>query len=258
MCLLVLAWRHHQRHRLIFAGNRDEFHARPTAPADWWDQPAGLLAGRDLQAGGTWLGVTRRGRFAVVTNFRDMADSPPAAPSRGGLITDFAAWPDTTGTFVDALGRRAEQFAGFNLIFGDGQDLHYLSNRGAVTSPLPAGVYGLSNHRLDTPWPKLTRTRKRFEALIRADEIDIEALFSILTDREPAPDEQLPATGLSPELERALSAPFIVSPGYGTRSSTVVIADTDETLLVERRFDPTGAVAGEQRVRFAPGPQTNL
>src|SRR5262245_22457599 len=155
MCLLVLAWRRHPRYPLVLAGNRDEFHARPAAPASWWSDPPDLLAGRDLQAGGTWLGLTRDARFAVVTNYRELGDRLPAAPSRCALIVDYARSRKPPRDFLDDLSRGAGAYAGFNLIVSDAGTLAYYSNRDAGPRDLAPGVYGLSNHLLDTPWPKL-------------------------------------------------------------------------------------------------------
>lgn len=251
MCLLVLALRAHPDYPLIFAGNRDEFHARPTEPASWWSKPSGFIAGRDLQAGGTWAGLSRSGRFAVVTNFRDMAPSPPGAPSRGELVPAFCAGEQPAREWRLSLRAQAGQFAGFNLLYGTADDLHYATNRGPGISPLGAGVHGLSNHLLDTPWPKLERTRAGFERLLAAGAPQVEELLALLGDRTPAPPERLPATGLSSEMEALLSAPFIVSPGYGTRSSTIVlISASGEARFVERSYASDGSVAATVDERF--------
>lgn len=258
MCLLVFAWRAHPRHRLVLAGNRDEFHARPAAPAHWWPEPAGLLAGRDLEAGGTWLGVTRSGRFAVVTNFRELGERRPEAPSRGRLVVDGCADDAEPLAWLEALAREADRYAAFNLVTGDMRSIAYYSNRDGAPRELAPGVYGLSNHLLDTPWPKLERVRARFTALLRAPRIELEDLLAPLADTTPAADDELPRTGLTRELERALSAPFIVTPSYGTRCSTaLVIEDDGRCRLLERRFDATGTVVGESRFAFATGKGEN-
>jgi uncharacterized protein with NRDE domain len=260
MCLLVFAWKSHPRYRLIFAGNRDEFHDRPAAPLGWWQeiQYREVLAGRDLQAGGTWLGLARNGAFGVVTNYRDMQRPLPGAPSRGELITQWLTQGRTAEEFTGALGARAAEYAGFNLLVaepGDG-NLVYAANRASpFARALPAGVYGLSNHLLDTPWPKLERTRARFERLIAADDPSIEELEGMLADREPAREEDLPATGLPPERERLLSAPFIVDAHYGTRCTTVVTVEPSGKVRVrERRFDPAGRSVGMEEISYAAGP----
>jgi uncharacterized protein with NRDE domain len=251
MCLLVIAWRHHPRHRLILAGNRDEFHARPAEPAGWWDDPAGLLAGRDLQGHGTWLGVTRDGRVAVVTNYRELGERRPDAPSRGGLILDYVRSGAAPAEFLASLAARSQAYAGFNLLAADASTLGYCSNREGAPRLLAPGVYGLSNRLLDTPWPKLTRVRSAFGERLASWRVDDEELLALLADRTPAADAELPHTGLTLELERALSAPFIVSPSYGTRCSTVVTLDAaGRGALHERRFDASGAVTGDGRFEF--------
>jgi uncharacterized protein with NRDE domain len=251
MCLLVLAWRNHPRYRLVLAGNRDEFHARPAAPAAWWDDPAGLLAGRDLEANGTWLGVTRDGRVGVVTNYRELGERLARAPSRGGLIPDFVRSGAAPAEFLAALAAGAQAYAGFNLLAADARTLGYYSNRDGAPRLLAPGIYGLSNRLLDTPWPKLTRVRAGFAERIAAGRVDEEELVALLADRTPADAPDLPHTGLTLELERALSAPFIVTPTYGTRCSTVVTVDeTGRGAFYERRFDASGAASGESRFDF--------
>lgn len=253
MCLLVLAWMSHPRYRLVVAANRDEFHERPTAPLAWWSDATGILAGRDLTAGGTWLGVTRKGRFGAVTNFRDF-DSLPAsdAPSRGGLVPQFLVGDETPKQFVARVGPGAARFAGFNLLAAGTRSLYYLSNR-AVASPreLAPGVYGLSNHELDRPWPKLVRARSRFAAALDDDEPDAAALFDVLSDSESADDPAQFDTGLPPGLARAMSSPFVRHPRYGTRCSTVLMTDRDgRTVIEERRFDSEGRQTGATRMEF--------
>jgi uncharacterized protein with NRDE domain len=258
MCLLVLAWRRHPRYPLVLAGNRDEFHARAAAPASWWSDPDGLLAGRDLQAGGTWLGVTRDGRVAVVTNYRELGERLPDAPSRGELIVDYARSTKSARAFLNDVSQRAQAYAGFNLLASDRAVLSYYSNRDGAPRELPPGIYGLSNHLLDTPWPKLTRVRGRFEAALGSERLDAATLLALLADRTPAPEAELPHTGLPHALERALSAPFIVTSTYGTRCSTSLTLDMQGHCdFLERRFDAAGEIAGETRFSFAAaGPDT--
>jgi uncharacterized protein with NRDE domain len=260
MCLLVLAWMTHPRYRLVVAANRDEFHDRPAAPLAWWSEDGRVLAGRDLRAGGTWMGVTRAGRFGVVTNFRELeAPAVADAPSRGRLVPEFLAGAEQPATYVDQLNGAAGRFAGFNLLVGDARDLLYVSNRdSAGPRALEPGVYGLSNHRLDTPWPKLVKTRERFVAALAQRDLVTGELFELLDDREPAAGESAPDGGLPPELERALSAPFVLNARYGTRCSTVVLTGHDgRTVAAERRFDAAGRQTGATRLEFvsdrAPG-----
>lgn len=253
MCLLVVAWKSHPRYRLVVAANRDEFHDRPAAPLGWWNDEPRVLAGRDLQAGGTWMGVTRSGRFGVVTNFRDLERAPgPEAPSRGRLVPDFLSSDASPGAFVAATAGSAGRYAGFNLLLGAPDALHYFSNRAeAAARALEPGIYGLSNHWLDSPWPKLVRTRERVAAAIGVAEPDAATLFDILADRDPAPDATTPASGLPPDLERALSSPFVLHERYGTRCSTVVLVAHDgRTSVLERRFDPKGVQTGATRLEF--------
>jgi uncharacterized protein with NRDE domain len=252
MCLLVLAWRSHPRYRLVVAANRDEFHARAAAPlAPWADLP-GMAGGRDLQASGAWFAVDQRRRCGIVTNFREFGRRRRSAPSRGGLIPAFLSTDRGPGEFLGALETDAPGYAGFNLLLADREMLWYASNRAdQFARPLPAGIYGLSNEFLDTPWPKLVRTRERFVALLTSPPADDRhtlrhELFAALADREPALASALPPGDLSPEWARKLSAPFVLDPTYGTRCSTVLTISHDgELLMTERRFDAQGDPAGE-------------
>ena len=254
MCLLVVAWKKHPRYRLVVAANRDEFHDRPAAPLCWWNDDPRVLAGRDLKAGGAWLGASRSGRFGIVTNFRDLEPPPaPDAPSRGTLVPAFLTGATGPEEFVEELRGAAQRYAGFNLLLGGPDSLHYVSNRGATDArPLAPGIYGLSNHSLDSPWPKLVRTRQKFAAVIEREEPEAAALFDILADREPAGDAELPDTGLPPDWERALSAPFVLHSRYGTRCSTVMFVGHDgRTVVQERRFDAGGRETGVTRLEFS-------
>lgn len=265
MCLLVLAWRAHPRYRLIVAANRDEYHDRPAAPLGHWEPPDDILAGRDLRAGGTWLGVDRLRRFGVITNYRDLQSAPSIAPSRGGLIPRYLHAARGPGEYLASLEREAVAYGGFNLLLADGESLWYGSNRVApFARPLAPGIHGLSNEHLDAPWPKLLRVRARFESWLSGMGASgsssaaggtgshAEALFSMLYDPTPATDAaDIPVTGLPPQWERALSAPFVQHPQYGTRCSTVLLMEASgELLLLERRFDREGRRAGETEYRL--------
>ena len=256
MCLLVIAWQVHPRYRLVVAANRDEFHERPTEPMALWPPPDDLIAGRDLRAGGTWLGVDRRRRFGIVTNFRELQRPAPGAPSRGNLIPGYLRNPAPVTEYIHNLEAVAEQYSGFNLLLTDHDSLWYVSNRAPrFAQSLPPGIYGLSNELLDTPWPKLQRVRQRFDALInQADTLPEEALFAILADPTQAGvDDSLPDTGLSREWEQLLSSPFISNGEYGTRCSTLVrIDETGALTLNERRFGPQGILLGDTRFDLAP------
>lgn len=265
MCLLVVGVGLNPRYPFIFAGNRDEFHARPTAAACWWSPGDGnttrVLGGRDLQAGGTWLGVDRRGRFATVTNFREGGPpAPPDARSRGELVTDFLSTqtPDELDAFERRLQARGGQYGGFNLLYGglSGSGgairpwLRHIANRGAAPHALNDGIHTLSNRHLNTPWPKATRLRRGLEALA-ADDPTEDALFGLLADRTRPDDDELPDTGIPLAIERLLSSAFIVSDEYGTRASTVILADeAGRIVFTERSFDAAARCTGERRFEF--------
>jgi uncharacterized protein with NRDE domain len=249
MCLALLALAAHPKYRCVIAANRDEFHARAAEPAHWRDQ--GVLAGRDLVAGGSWFGVTRSGRWALITNFREGIPRDPYAPSRGQLVMrvlcDVASPLRSSAALLPDGGR----YHGFNLLVGDDSDVAFASNRASGALSLGAGIHGLSNHLLDTPWPKLLRSKTRLAAWLADDDPPVETLFALLADRQPAGDANLPATAVSPQWESLLSSPFIVSPEYGTRSSTVLlIARDDSARFIERSFDAAGRATGEVALDF--------
>ncbi len=254
MCLLVLGWQAHPRYRLVVAANRDEYHERPAAPLAKWPGPPAILAGRDLRAAGTWLGIDPARRFGVVTNFRELQAAKAEAPSRGGLIPRYLSSAQGARQFFAQLEPAAAEYSGFNLLLGDAGALWYGSNRAApFARELPPGVYGLSNELLDTPWPKLLRVKARFQQWLAQSDGTAAALFTLLADRTPAADTgaRLPTGGLPPEWERILSAPFVVHPAYGTRCSTVVLLEPGGGLyLAERRFDSAGEPAGESEFRL--------
>ena len=252
MCLLVLALRTHPRLPFIVAGNRDEFHARPTQAARWWPDKRDIVGGRDLQAGGTWLAVHRNGRFAAVTNYRDAHREKAGFRSRGDLVTGFLDAHAGVVEYLKSIDNGA--YAGFNLVVSDGRSAGYLSNRGAGLRELPPGIYGLSNATLDDPWSKVTRTKARLAALIDADEVNESSLLRMLDDRDKASADEVETNGLSFTMAHTLTAPFIVHPEYGTRCSTVMtIDDGGSVRFVERRFDPAGRTSGESKFAFESG-----
>jgi len=258
MCLVVLAWQAHPRYRLIVAANRDEFHERPTAAVSKWPAPEDILAGRDLRANGTWLGLDRRRHFGVITNFRELQPPKPEAPSRGALIPRFLQETGGAQAFLARLEPQTAAYSGFNLLLTDSDSLWYASNRAAgFARALPAGIYGLSNEFLDTPWPKLRRVRQGFEAWLShsASATTAAGLFALLDDRTRAPtDEDLPQTGISPEWEQVLSSPFVLHPDYGTRSSTVLLLEPSGAgYLAERRFDAAGKQTGLSEFELRAG-----
>ena len=249
MCLLVVAIRSHPLLPLIVAGNRDEFHARPTREAHWWPDQPDIVGGRDLQAGGTWLAMNRRGRFAAVTNYRDARHESGRLRSRGHLITDFLTSGRAPLDYLQSID--AGGYGGFNLLVAEGRDAAYLSNRGAAMRTLAPGVYGLSNATLDEAWTKVTRSRSRLQALIADDAVDETNLFRLLSDREKGSADEVEANDLSFTTAYALTAPFIVLPEYGTRCSTILTRDREgEVRFVERRFDEQGRTTGESGFSF--------
>ena len=253
MCLILFATNAHPDYPLIVAANRDETYSRPTAPAAFWEDHQHVFAGRDLEHGGTWLGISRNGRFAAVTNYRQ-ARNPDAEHSRGALTREYLTGNATPATYVRGVDERAEAYSGFSLIVGDpgGGELWFYSNRGAAPQSIAAGVHGLSNHLLDEPWPKVLRGIAGLTSLLRAGESEMVAsLLELLRDRAPAPDGLLPSTGIPLERERARSASFIEGATYGTRASTVLLVAADgRALFRERRFGPGGAAAGDTEQRF--------
>ncbi|HET6552579.1 MAG TPA: NRDE family protein [Dyella sp.] len=253
MCLIAFAWNHHPRWRLVLAGNRDEFHARPSAPLARWDKPA-ILAGKDLEAGGTWLGATDDGRCSVVTNVRDPRD-PQLGRSRGLLALDFLGGAANATTHAASLVATAGGYRPFNLLTFDTQSGFYLGNRpDARAQAITAGVHGLSNADFNTPWPKTKALMMRLQLWLDSGDMgDFAPLFSALADTRGYPDEQLPDTGVGLERERLLSPAFIRGEHYGTRASTIVAIGHDgRGVIVERRFGPLGREEGETAMPFAP------
>ena len=249
MCVVFLAWRVHPAYPLVLVGNRDEFHARPTAPAAPWGDAPSVFAGRDLKKGGTWLGVTRAGRWAVVTNYRDPALFAFEGLSRGALVADFLRADAPPGPWLEALAPRAEAYGGFNLLLGDRDEAWSFGDRGGPPQRLGEGLYGLSNALLDTPWPKVEAGKARLAAHLNArGALDLAPLADLLSDGAPFPDDALPDTGVPRDFERQLSPLFIDIPerGYGTRASTAVTVDeAGELRFFERSWRPGREVTGE-------------
>jgi uncharacterized protein with NRDE domain len=272
MCLILLGWQVHPDYPLIVAANRDEFYSRPAAAAAFWPDAPEILAGRDLDAGGTWLGITRQLRFAALTNYREGGQQQATAPSRGALVADFLAGNEDPEAYLARLAARGQDYNGFNLLFGDDQRLGYFTNRGNASDNcsdnrsdnhctnrscnhfrwLAPGIYGLSNHLLDTPWPKLAAARIKFkQALSRLPATD--DFLALLADQEIVADAHLPQTGVPLAWERTLSAIFVNSPenGYGTRASTVLSRQrTGHVSLHERSFGPGAEALGEVSKTF--------
>ena len=238
MCLIVFAWQVIPGTPLIAAGNRDEFYERPATPAAWWEDHPQVYAGRDLQGGGTWIGVTREGRFAAITNIRAPSEKRDDAPSRGNLVADYLTGQASAQEYLARIAATADSYNGFNLLVGDRDQLFWYSNRnwedprnGKLLAP---GIYGLSNSSLDTPWPKVVRSKAEFASLL-CQSAPEEAYFEMLSDTRRASDCRLPNTGVGVELERVLSAVCIESPTYGTRVSTVVQLYACKTAVLHER-----------------------
>jgi len=253
MCLILFAHHAHPAYPLVVAANRDEWFRRPTAPAGFWPDAPEVLAGRDLEQRGTWLGVTRSGRFAALTNYRDPAANRPGAPSRGALVSAFLRSQVPPDEYLERLRHEASGYNGFSLLAGDGATLCYFSNREGEIRSLAPGVYGLSNSLLDVDWPKVQSGKARLAAALDGGP-DPDGLLAILDDTGLASDHDLPSTGVSAEWERKLSSLRIVADGYGTRCSTALLVGADgEISFVERSFDETGAETGIVRQRFGLG-----
>lgn len=250
MCLILFACHMHPDYPLVLAANRDEFHARPTRSAQWWDDSPNLLAGQDLTAGGTWLGITDSGRMAAITNYRDPASHNPAARSRGKLTTGFLQQQISPADYQEQLQAQRNNYNSYNLLFGSVEKLHYFSNRGDAPTMLSPGIYGLSNHLLNTPWPKVRRGKQGLAQALKQRKLDPEPLWQILSDPSPAPDSELPETGIGIEWERTLSAIRIAGDHYGTRTSTLLLARRDGVIHFTERTLILEAQSTEASFRF--------
>lgn len=253
MCLILLAHKAHRDYPLILVANRDEYYTRATAPASFWNDHTNIYGGRDLEQGGTWLGITRGGRVAVVTNFRDGNATSNLSRTRGELVSNFLRGNASAADYVNRVVREGHSYNGFNLIAGDLDELRYVSNRSNHVSVIAPGIHGLSNHLLNTPWPKVERGKKVFAELLQSESQKlIDGLFAMLADRVFASDELLPETGVGLPRERVLSPAFIVSSSYGTRSSTVLLVNHHgQVAFIERSFGEGGRQAKSITGRFA-------
>ena len=250
MCLILLLWRVRPEFPCVLAANRDEFHDRPSASADWWPGAAGILAGKDLKGGGTWLGVGRDGRFAALTNFRGGTAADASAPSRGRLVTEMLESRDSVAGNLDRLRDTGHLYSPFNVLFSDGERLGIYESSGGNGRELGPGVFGLSNHLLDTPWPKVESAKSRLASAL-TDLRDETAILHLLRDDRPAPDHALPRTGVGVEWERLLSSAFIRSDTYGTRCTTVFRIDgRGAAQLDEWSWDRKGVESGRKTFRF--------
>ena len=255
MCLLIFAHQVDPRYPLVLAANRDEFHARPTAPSTFWPEYSQLLAGRDLEQGGTWMGITRQGRFAAITNYRDPARTTPAPRSRGELPLAYLTGEEDPRVFLQGLVDSAADYAGFNLLVGTLDKLWYLTNstaaKGCAPVPLKPGVYGLSNAQLDTPWPKVELGKRSLEALLQGEALDHDTLAGVVGNRDLADQGALQRQGLDQGMDQILSAQFITTGSYGTRSSTTLWADqTGGVHWRECSFNSDGERSGAREETF--------
>jgi uncharacterized protein with NRDE domain len=242
MCLILIALDVHRDYKLILAGNRDEFFDRPSAPVHFWEEAPQILAGRDLKDGGTWFGMTKNGRIAAVTNYRDPSSIKQNAPSRGWLLRDYLMGQDPPRQYLEKISRRAEQYNGFNVILGEQDLLYWFSNRGDGIHPIAKGIHGLSNHLLNTPWPKVIRGKQLLTTLLsKPNGPNPEDFFNMLSDSQRVDDKDLPQTGVPLEWERMLSSIFISSPTYGTRSSMILLIDRSNHVRFIERITPHGS-----------------
>ncbi|MEM7297575.1 MAG: NRDE family protein [Bacteroidota bacterium] len=238
MCLIAFAYKSHPKYKLILAANRDEFYTRPTAIAHWWEDHSSIVGGRDLLAKGTWMALHRNGRFAAVTNYRDLSNIQPDAKSRGDLPVDFLINEENSSQYSSNVFQEGADYNGFNLITMD-EELSHVSNYGNEVSILKPGIYGLSNALLDTPWPKVTKAKQSFSSLIQ-QAFNLSDLIEIMQDDETAQDEELPKTGLDYEREKAVSAMCIRTPDYGTCCSTAITIDYEDQIEFMERSYPVG------------------
>lgn len=239
MCLIVFAYKSHPEYPFILAGNRDESHDRPSIHLHKWDTSPPIIAGKDKEAGGTWLGVSETGKIAAITNYRDIDKIRDNTPSRGEIITNFLLSDEQPEHTLKSIENRAHLYNGFNLIAGDIEQLYYLSNHGHSVEPIPPGVHVISNASLNTPWPKAAWALNRLNTILKSDKLDKEQIFEILLNSDRYSQDILPNTGLSKEMEVAVSSVFILTDHYGTRSSSIISIDRHLQLnFSEKSYQP--------------------
>ncbi len=251
MCLILFSYQQHPEYPLVLAANRDEFYNRPTRRAQFWDEHPDLLAGQDLDQGGTWLGVTRQGRIAAITNIRNPAAVKLSGSSRGELTREFLTGEEPPADYLKKITDVKKQYNGFNLIAGTIDNLYYLSSRSTAPNQLDPGLYGLSNAELDTPWPKVETGKAALAKILSATSPSVEAIMRLLTDSRQAPDHDLPDTGVGISMERTLSSRFITAKDYGTRACTLILVNNrGDTLFYERNYSGPGQVTTTCQEQF--------
>ena len=252
MCLINFHFQNHSKYKLIVAANRDESYARPTASAHFWEDDTLILAGRDLLQGGTWLGITKNGRFAALTNYRDPSLPLIGRFSRGDIVREYLSADEEPLEFIRKLAEDRSLYDGFNIIVGSGDELVHYNNILDDLNIIPSGTHSLSNHTLNTPWPKVVIGKNRLRDYVSTNQnsVDIDYLFEILSDETVAEDKNLPQTGVGIEMERVLSPLFIKSPNYGTRSSTVVLIDKENNVTFTECVFDKGELHEEKRFNF--------
>ncbi len=252
MCLIFLSFNQHPDYPLIIAANRDEFYDRPASSLGLWPEYPNILAGKDLTGGGTWLGVTKSGYFAMLTNYRDMANIKANAPTRGKLVLDYLAGEFDASNYLQALDASSSLYNGYNIILGTLNDPWYYSNQNHEIFRLGTGLYGLSNALLDTKWPKVEIGKEKYRQIIEKEQLDFEAIFYFMYDKTLAADEKLPDTGIGYEKEKLLSSMFIELPGYGTRNTTLLIKDkANNVQIIERTYSQPNDSTSELKFEFS-------
>lgn len=251
MCLILFAYHRHPKYKLIVAANRDEFYERQTLPIHYWEDRPNILAGRDLEKMGTWMGVTTSGRFAALTNYRNPKEKQEGKRSRGQIVREALEYAGNPKDYMEKLGLKDDRYPGYNLLVGDIENLYYYSNVGRKLKKLEPGIHGVSNHLLNTEWPKVQKGKEGMSKTIMTSGTNmVEDLFTLLEDDKIIPDELLPHTGISLEKERMLSPLFIKSEDYGTRSSTVMLMSGEEIYYTERIFSRNGVSEQEYTIKM--------
>ena len=251
MCLILFAYKTHPKYKLIVAANRDEFYLRPTSPAHYWKDHPHILAGRDLEKMGTWMGVTTKGRFAALTNYRDPLEDTNGKHSRGEIVANALNDTGNLKEYIHTLINDHDRFPGYNLLAGDINELYYYSNKGNDPQIVKPGIHGVSNHLLNTDWPKVTKGKYGMSKIISKEKENlVEELFNLLKNTETSPDHLLPNTGVTLEWERMLSSMFIKSKDYGTRSSTVLLMTDRDIQYVEKTYLFDGIKNQEFKIQY--------